>query len=155
MPLTPRPLYSWQDDPTVPDFDDTRTLVVMDGDCALCSFGARVLARFDRQDQIRIATAGSPLGRALLHHYGIDPEDPESWLTLSDGQGQGALDGIIATYAPLHWIFWPLRSLTLLPRGARNWIYARIARNRIALFGRADMCAIPDPALRRRLLDYP
>ena len=42
--------------------------------------------------------------------------------------------------------------LRILPRGLRNWLYRRFARNRYRLFGRADMCALPDPAFQRRLL---
>ena len=35
---------------------------------------------------------------------------------------------------------------------AKTWLYRRIARNRYAIFGRAQMCAIPDAALKQRLL---
>jgi predicted DCC family thiol-disulfide oxidoreductase YuxK len=41
--------------------------------------------------------------------------------------------------------------LRILPRGVREWLYRRIARNRYR-FGRYDMCATPDPGLRRRLM---
>jgi predicted DCC family thiol-disulfide oxidoreductase YuxK len=41
--------------------------------------------------------------------------------------------------------------LRILPRPARAWLYRRIARNRYRL-GRSDMCSLPDPELRRRLM---
>ena len=40
----------------------------------------------------------------------------------------------------------------LLPRAAREWLYRRVARNRYR-FGRTDMCDLPDPELRARLLE--
>jgi predicted DCC family thiol-disulfide oxidoreductase YuxK len=39
-----------------------------------------------------------------------------------------------------------------LPRAVQDWLYRRMARNRYALFGRTDMCAVPDPRLRKRLM---
>jgi len=78
--------YSYRDNPNVPDFDEARILLVMDGNCAICSRAARRIARLDTHDQIRIATCTSPLGRALLLHFGFDPEDPASWLMIQDGR---------------------------------------------------------------------
>ena len=40
----------------------------------------------------------------------------------------------------------------VLPRPVRDWLYRRIARNRYAIFGRTQMCASPDAALKQRLL---
>jgi predicted DCC family thiol-disulfide oxidoreductase YuxK len=34
----------------------------------------------------------------------------------------------------------------------RDSLYAWLARNRHRLFGRADLCALPDPAFQKRLL---
>ncbi len=41
--------------------------------------------------------------------------------------------------------------MRVLPRRLREWLYRRIAHNRYR-FGRTDMCATPDPELRRRLI---
>ena len=48
---------------------------------------------------------------------------------------------------------WLLQALRLIPRAAQDWLYQKIARNRFRLFGRKDMCAVPDPALRARLIE--
>ena len=42
--------------------------------------------------------------------------------------------------------------MRLFPRPAREWFYRRIAHNRY-LFGRTDMCTLPDAGLRARLLE--
>lgn len=148
----PTPTHSWRDDPAVPAFDDGRVLVVMDGECALCSGAARRIARWDREDRVRIATAQSTLGRALLGHFGLDADDPETWLLVEDGRAYGALDAVIRLAGRLRWWLRGLGVFKLLPQGARDWLYARIARNRYALFGRGDLCALPDEAVRRRLV---
>ncbi|MEM7317546.1 MAG: DCC1-like thiol-disulfide oxidoreductase family protein [Pseudomonadota bacterium] len=148
-----RPAYSYRDDPRVPPFDDTAPVVVMDGDCALCAFGARMINRYDSGGTIRICRSQSALGSALLAHYGLVPDDPESWLMIADGHGLTAMDAVIHLGAVVRGPGLALQGLRVMPRGLRDWIYRRIARNRYHLFGRADLCGIPDPGLRERLLE--
>lgn len=136
----------------MPGFDDARIHLVMDADCALCSRAARRIARLDREDRVRIAPMQGALGRALLVHYGLDPDDPASWLMVEEGRAWSSLDGMAQLFPRLHWIFLPARLVWLLPRGVQDWIYARIARNRYAVFGRDDLCALPDPSVQARLV---
>jgi predicted DCC family thiol-disulfide oxidoreductase YuxK len=150
--LTPRDAYSYRDDPKVPQFDDSGPITVMDGECALCSFGARMIARFDRDGQFRICPGQTALGTALLAHYGLKPDDPESWLLIMDGRAYGSLDAMVRVGQTVGGMGHVLRVLRILPRGLQDWIYRRIARNRYAMFGRGDMCALPDQRLRMRLL---
>ena len=144
---------SYLHDPAVPDFDDTLPLTVMDGECLLCSIGARLIARLDRRAEFRICRAQSPLGQALLLHYGLQPDDPESWLYLSEGRAYTSLDAMIRVGARLGGAGWLLQPLRLIPRAIQDWLYRRLARNRYRLFGRTDMCGLPDPALRQRLME--
>ncbi|MEO1192505.1 MAG: DCC1-like thiol-disulfide oxidoreductase family protein [Pseudomonadota bacterium] len=144
--------YSYRQDVAVPNFDDSGPVTFMDGDCALCSRGARVIARLDRRQAFKICPTQSPLGQAMLRHYGLDPEDPESWLFLDQGQAYSSLDAMVRVGARLGGLGWALQPLRLLPRGLQDWLYRRIARNRYRLFGKTDICSLPDPALRARLL---
>ena len=74
--LAPRPRHAYRDDPDVPAFDDSGPIAVMDGECALCSWGARTIARLDRTGDFRSCSGQSPTGTALVRHYGLDPGDP-------------------------------------------------------------------------------
>lgn len=136
----------------LPAFDEAMILLVMDGECGLCSGAARRIARLDRDDRIRIATSQSTLGRGLLRHYGLDPDNPDSWLMIEAGRALRSLDAMICLFPRLHPGFWPLRLLRVVPRRWRDAIYAVIARNRYRVFGRAQLCAMPDRALQRRLI---
>ncbi|KRS12734.1 thiol-disulfide oxidoreductase [Roseovarius atlanticus] len=147
-----RPPYSFRDDPAVPEFDDSRIVVVMDAECALCSRAARRIARLDTEDLVRIAPMQGTLGRALLMHYRLDADDPASWLMIENGRARGSLEGMAMLFPRLHWAYAPARLVWVLPVGLRDWIYARIARNRYAVFGHGDLCALPDPEVQRRLL---
>ena len=151
QPIAHKPI-SYREDQTIPPFDEDRTLLVMDGTCALCSNAARRIANLDKDDCIRITTSQSPLGSALLEHYGLRPEDPESWLLIENGRAYGSLGAILRLGPRLHSLFHMFAPLRILPSGVQNWLYARIARNRYRLFGKGDICAIPDERLKRRLV---
>jgi predicted DCC family thiol-disulfide oxidoreductase YuxK len=144
--------HSYRDDPAVPPFDDTGPLAVMDAECAICCWGARMIHRLDRKGTTRICPIQSPLGMALLHHYGLDPQDPASWLFLDQGTAYKDFDAVLHAGRRFGGLGRLTLGLRLFPRPFRNWLYLRLARNRYRLFGRADLCALPDPALQRRIL---
>ena len=147
-----QPDYSFRNDQTVPEFDETRIVLVMDGNCAICSGAARRITRWDQKDQVRIATVTSPLGSSLLAHYGLNPEDPASWLMIRDGRAYVSFDAMLRLGGTLKPAFRVFNLFRILPRPAQDWLYARLARNRYALFGHDDLCALPDDALRHRLV---
>lgn len=144
--------YSFRDDPSVPAFDDSLPVAVMDAECAVCSWGARMIHRLDRSGTVRICPVQSPLGAALMRHYGLIPDDPASWLFIENGMPHADFEAVLHA----GWRFGGLARFTavlrIFPRPLRDWLYRRLARNRYALFGRADMCALPDPAFQKRLL---
>jgi len=144
--------FSYQHDESVPDFDDTYPVAVMDGGCALCTFGARLIDRFDKTNCIRICPVQTTLGRALLAHYEMDPNDPESWIFLKDGVAWTSFDAWIKAGETVGGIGNLMRICWIIPRPIRDWVYRYIARNRIAVFGRADMCSLPSPSLSARLI---
>lgn len=147
-----RSAYSYRDDDAVPDFDDRGPITFMDGDCVLCTTGARLIARFDGTREIKICPVQSTLGQAVLRHFGVDPASPETWLYLVDGRAYTSIDAMIRVGARIGGWGWMLQPLRILPRFAQDWIYRRIARNRYRVFGRTDMCAIADQDLRSRLI---
>lgn len=144
--------FSFREDPHVPHFDDSSPLAVMDAECAICSWGARMIHRLDRSRSVRICPIQTPLGTALLRHYGLEPTDPSSWLFIDKGIAHQDFDAVV--YAARQFGGWGQLAIVLLvlPKPLRDWLYRRLARNRYAIFGRGDMCALPDPDFQKRLL---
>nr|WP_135507029.1 DUF393 domain-containing protein [Roseovarius aestuariivivens] len=143
--------YSYREDPAVPAFDDSGRIAVMDGDCALCSWGAKKIARLDKGETFRICPVQSTTGDALVRHYGLDPTAPETWLFLENGLAWSGMEAIIRIGGRLGGVGKLATLLRVFPRGFREWLYRLIARNRYR-FGKSDICATPDEALRRRLM---
>ena len=144
--------FSWRTDPAVPRFQDSGTVVFMDGECVLCMSGARLIDRFDRKRQIGISPTQSVLGNAILKHFGMAPEDPDSWLVLDNGAAYTALDAIIHLGSRIGGIGHLLRIFSVLPKPLRDWLYHRIARNRYAILGRRKTCELPTRSLQARLI---
>ncbi len=152
MKLLNRAPYSYRSDAGVPGFDDSGPVAFMDGECALCTRGARAICRLDRRDEFKICPTGSPIGGAVLTHYGLDPADPDSWLYLEDGKAYTSMEAIVRVGRRLGGWGDLARTLGIFPRPVQDWLYRRLARNRYAVLGRTQMCALPDPDLRRRLI---
>lgn len=152
MRLIEREAYSYRGNDTVPAFEDRGPMVFMDGDCALCSRGAWIIAKLDHAGEFRICPIQSTLGQSMLRHYGLDPQDPESWLCLIDGKAYTSLDAIIRTGRRLGGLGQVLRVLDILPRSVQDCLYRRIARNRYRILGRKNLCELRGRDVKRRLL---
>lgn len=151
--MTPlRSPFSWREDPEVPAFPDQGSITVMDATCGLCAKGAAWIARHDHAQAFRIIPLQSDLGCALMRHFGMNPDDPTSWLYLEDGQPFSSLDALIRVGATLGGPWKSLMILRLIPKSLRDFSYRLVARNRYRLMGRADLCALPDPDIQMRLL---
>lgn len=111
-----------------------------------------MIHRLDRSGTVRICPVQTPLGAALLRHYGLVPEDPSSWLFIDNGVAHRDFEAVL--HAGRSFGGWArlTGALRAVPGPLRNWLYRRLARNRYAVFGRADMCGLPDPAFQKRLL---
>ena len=121
--LRRRDPYSWRDDPAVPAFDDKGPIAVMDGTCPLCSWGARRIAQLDRAGAFRICPVNTPLGTALVRHYGLAPDDPKTWLFLDNGHAASGMEAIIRIGERLSGIGRLATAMRVLPRPARVWSY--------------------------------
>jgi len=144
--------FSYRDDPDVLAFDDAGPIAFMDAECALCSRGAQMIHRLDKVGAFRICPVQTPLGHAILDHFDMQPEDPESWLILDNGKMYRDLDALAYLGKRTGGLGHLLRVVLILPKQIRDPLYSLVARNRYNIFGKRDMCAIPDAAFQKRLM---
>jgi len=133
----------------VPDL--AQDLILFDGDCVLCSRTAHFVHRHDRAQRFAFVAIQSEFGRVLAARFGIDPQAPETNAAVVGGMASFKGDAVLAVLAVLPGWSW-MRAARLAPRGLRNWLYDRIARNRYALFGRRERCWAGDPAFKSRIV---
>src|SRR5580693_6276191 len=80
-----RAAYSYRSDPAVPSFPDDHPVIVFDAYCVLCSGWIGFILRHDRGAVFRLLPAQSSIGHALYGHYGLDPENYETYMLISEG----------------------------------------------------------------------
>ncbi|WP_224815889.1 thiol-disulfide oxidoreductase DCC family protein [Hasllibacter sp. MH4015] len=130
-----------------------RDLIVFDGECVLCSGFFRFITRVDRAERFHFAHAQSALGTDLFIALDLPTDDFQTNLIIVDGVIYTHLDSFAAAMRALGWPYRALGVVRILPGPLKTFLYNRIARNRYALFGRYDICMMPEPALMARFID--
>jgi predicted DCC family thiol-disulfide oxidoreductase YuxK len=135
-----------------------RALLLYDGVCALCNGVVKFLMKRDKLDRFRYAPLQSDLGREVLARFGIDVF-PDGVVLMADALTPGERlyqrsDAVAEAMELLATGWWRFagRTLRLVPRRLRDWVYGIVARFRYRVFGRYDTCPIPPPEQRGRLL---
>ncbi len=146
--------YSYRDDPDVPSFDDSKPLIIFDGDCVLCSSGVQWEIAHDPDGETRFAVIQDALPQSIYRHYGLDADAFDTFLVLKDGKP--FLRWRAWTMAarlmppPWRWLGW---AGDLVPAFIGDPIYDFVQRNRIGWFGARDVCFTPDEKDRKRFLN--
>jgi predicted DCC family thiol-disulfide oxidoreductase YuxK len=147
-----RTAYSYQSDPGVPKFPDDRPIIVFDGYCVLCSGWVSFILRHDRRATYRLLPAQSPIGHALYVHYGLDPQNYETYILIQDGVALFKSEATIRMTQGLG-LPWSLAGIfRVVPRSWRDRLYGLVARNRFRLLGRRTTCYAPDSRHEDRFL---
>lgn len=140
------------DSAMAPGIQQHDRVVLFDGVCRLCSAWVRFLLRFDTQKRFKLSAVQSPEGKAILEWYGL-PTDCYETMLLVEGPiiyKKSTAFFRVMVRLPFPWpmvcIFW------LIPYFIRDWMYDCIALNRYALFGRYDVCVIPNKDHEGRFL---
>jgi len=131
---------------------DSGDIIVFDSVCVFCTANARLVMRRDKAQRFRFASMQNELGKTLFRAAGLDPDNPESLVVLTNGQFLRDSEAVLHIYRHLGapWRFVGL--LRLVPQNLRDPVYRLIARNRYRWFGRRDECWVPGGQDRERML---
>ena len=127
-------------------------VLFFDGDCAFCSASVRRVARFDKHGRIAFAPLQGRLSAQMdLRKYADNTSGTMVLLRESDGKLFFFSDSLIELAHALGggWRFFTLARF--IPQPVRDLAYRWVARNRYRIAGKADHCALPDPAVQGRL----
>ncbi len=145
--------YTYRNDPNVPAFDDTKPLVIFDGKCVLCSSGVQWMIARDPDGTAKFAAIQEPVPRALYVHYGLDPDEFDSFMVLGGGLPYLRWRGLCAAgrLLPAPWK-WLGSAGRIIPDFIGDPVYNFIQRNRIGWFGKRETCLAPSDKNRARFL---
>ena len=126
-------------------------LILFDGVCVFCSRWVRFVIDRDTQRRFRFVAIQSQTGRALATRYGIDPDAPQTNAVILDECIWFKSDAALAVLSELPSTR-SLGALRAIPTGLRNPVYDLIAQNRYRIFGRTDVCMVPESEDRDRFI---
>jgi predicted DCC family thiol-disulfide oxidoreductase YuxK len=141
----------------VPD-TSSKTLVLYDGVCGLCNRLNQFLLNRDPHDHFLFASIQSDFAASLLERYQISTVDLNTVYVLAD-YGQPSQRILARSDAALHVLgavgggWGLLRIGGVLPKSLRDSLYNLVARNRYNIFGKYDVCMMPDERYRKKFLD--
>ncbi len=118
-------------------------IIVFDGICHVCTGGVRFFRRLPIKPPFQLIPMQSATGKALLVEYGIDPEDPMTFLVLDHGQRFTESDASIHVIAAAGGLWRMIHIVRIVPRRWRDGLYRLLARNRYRWFGRRSACYLP------------
>ena len=121
-----------------------RRAVVFDGFCHVCSGSVRFMLKHPAIPPFELIPMQSTAGRMLLVEYGIDVDDPMTFLVLDEGAAYTQSDGVLQVARGLGG-FWRVLAVIggVVPRSWRDWAYRVLARNRYKWFGKRNTCYLP------------
>jgi predicted DCC family thiol-disulfide oxidoreductase YuxK len=123
--------------------DPNARVVVFDGICNVCSGWVRFLQRQRIVPAFKLIPMQSQEGKLLLADYGIDPEDPTTFLVLDQGRQFTQSDGAIHIIAALGGLWSLFEAARVIPKTWRDSLYRLLARNRYRWFGRRSTYYLP------------
>jgi predicted DCC family thiol-disulfide oxidoreductase YuxK len=129
----------------MPRPDINARIIIFDGICHNCSGWVRFLERHRVDPLFQTIPMQSGAGKALLVEYGIDPEDPATFLVLDQGRQFTESDAAIHVIAALGGLWRMSNAARIVPRPWRDSLYRWLARNRYRWFGRRSTCYLPGP----------
>jgi predicted DCC family thiol-disulfide oxidoreductase YuxK len=119
-------------------------LILFDGVCILCSAGCGFVSKRDRRRYFRFVAIQSPEGRPIAEQLGIDPDRPDTFAFVANGQAFVKSEAALRIARELPFWQWTY-ALHLIPLILRDATYDWIARNRYQWFGRRQVCLVPNP----------
>lgn len=133
---------------TLPD-----KLIIFDGVCNFCNASTNFIIRRDPNAIFTFTSVQSGTGTKLLNDLGLDPNDPNTFVLIQNGEvflrSNAALE--ISKYLTRAWplIFY----LRFIPVIIRDSVYKLVARNRYKIMGKRDVCMIPSEDIKARFID--
>ena len=137
--------------------------VLVDGQCALCSAFARFVAANDTRDKFYLETQQSDEGTRLLAATNM-PIDLSTIVLVEcvDQQTNGERTrpayrahtkstAVLRILRGLGGMWALLYVFVLVPAVVRDACYALVAKYRLVVFGKNDVCQLPTPVLRKRM----
>ena len=133
-------------------------ILLYDGVCGLCTRLNQFLLKRDKHDRLRFASLQSSLAESLTRRHGANPKDLDTVYVVVDHNRPtehllSRSDAIIYLLTQLGGVWNAMGLAKVLPKVLRDIAYNIVARNRYRVFGKHDLCMLPDPKNKEKFLE--
>jgi predicted DCC family thiol-disulfide oxidoreductase YuxK len=134
-------------------------ILLYDGVCGFCNRFIQFTLRHDHADAFRFAALQSAFAEPILQRHDVSTTALDTvYVVVNAHQPAERLlarsEAAIFVLATLGGIWTVAAGLCrVVPRPLRDSVYNLIARNRYQVFGKFDVCPLPDPRHRHKFLD--
>jgi predicted DCC family thiol-disulfide oxidoreductase YuxK len=127
-------------------------IILFDGVCNFCNRTINIILKYDKQAYFQFAASQSIAAMGIMQAFKIEQIAIASVILIDQEKVYTKTDAVIQIANRLSG--WPklFRVLKFIPKPMRDFVYDLIAKNRYALFGKKDICMIPEPSMRHRFL---
>lgn len=131
---------------------DSRPIIIFDGVCNFCNGAVNFIVNRDPNALFTFTPMQSPLAKEIMAQYQINNVGIDTFLLIKSGQAFVFSSAALEITKGLTGFWYLLNILKVTPSPIRDALYKLFARNRYALFGKADVCMAPSKALRSRFV---
>ncbi|WP_036718650.1 thiol-disulfide oxidoreductase DCC family protein [Paenibacillus harenae] len=132
--------------------DRQSAILLIDGQCLLCSAITRFVVQRDRNKRFRFASLQSKAGKRYLLESQLPVDDFYTFVMIKDGRTYTKSNAALRVFRQLNGL-WPLLYLLILtPAAIRDRVYDGIAVHRYRWFGKSDTCLLPTAEERDRFV---
>tara|TARA_Y100001978_G_scaffold50916_1_gene45727 strand:- start:787 stop:1209 length:423 start_codon:yes stop_codon:yes gene_type:complete len=124
------------------DLPKNKTIILFDGECAMCNNYILFVAKNDSDDNFRfLSIQNKKINRLKKIHF-IDTENISSIYIIHNNEIKSKSKAVLKIVSMLKFPYNLLTVLYIIPNFLRDIIYDLVARNRYRIFGKIDECSI-------------
>jgi predicted DCC family thiol-disulfide oxidoreductase YuxK len=133
-------------------------ILLYDGVCGLCDKLVQFVLPRDTQGLFQFASLQSKFSEDLLSHYQLNASDLNTFYAIADyglpsQHIMSKSDAAAFVLSKLGGIWSALSNFKYIPKPLRNWGYDTVAKNRYQIFGKTDVCRMPEAGSADRFID--
>lgn len=139
--------------------DRSNPIILYDGVCGLCNRLNQFLLTRDKDNRFRFASLQSDFASELLKRHGLDATDLDTVYVVVDyaGPNERVLsrsDAVLFALQQLGGVWSVAGSLgKVVPGSIRNAVYRIVARNRYRVFGKYEVCMMPEERFKHKFVE--
>ena len=119
-----------------------KTIILFDGECAMCNNYILFVAKNDSKDIFRFLSIQNKKINALKKIHPIDTKNISSIYVIHNNEIRSKSKAVLKITPMLKFPYNLLQVFYLVPNFLRNIIYDLVAKNRYYIFGKIEECSI-------------